>query len=85
VEKQKELQYTKALSKNKAEGSSRPYHFDVLAQLANIAAKITLYKFLRLFKSTKKALREALTDAEAFMAQNLAELEKDEENCLYAS
>jgi len=50
VEKQKEFWYAKALSKDKAEGSSRPYHFDVLTQLANIPARITLYEFLRLSK-----------------------------------
>jgi len=74
VEKQKELWYAKALSKDKAEGSSRPYHFDVLAQLANIPARITLYELLRLPKSTREALRETLADAEVFMAQILAEL-----------
>ena len=30
VKKQKELQYAKAVLKDKAEGSSTPYHFDVL-------------------------------------------------------
>jgi len=39
-----------------------------LAQLANIPARITLYEFLRLSKSTKEALREALANAEAFIA-----------------
>jgi len=48
VEKQKELRYSKALPKDKAEGSSAPYHFDVLAQLANILTRITLYELLRL-------------------------------------
>ena len=86
MEKQKELRYTKTLLKYKAEGSSVPYRFDVLAQLANIPARITLYELLRLSKSTKGALGEALADVEAFMAQILAKLEeKDEENCLHAS
>jgi len=31
VEQQKELRYAKALPKDKAEGSSTPYHFDILA------------------------------------------------------
>jgi len=35
VEKQKELRYAKALPKEKSEGSSAPYRFDVLTQLAN--------------------------------------------------
>jgi len=68
MEKQKELRYAKALPKDKVEGSSAPYCFDVLAQLANISIRITLYELLRLSKSTREALREALADAEAFMA-----------------
>ena len=68
MEKQKELQYSKALPKDKAEGHSAPYRFDVFAQLANISAMITLYELPRLSKSTREALREALADAEAFMA-----------------
>ena len=48
VEKQKELRYAKVLSKDKAEGSSKHYHVDVLAQLANILARITLYELLKL-------------------------------------
>jgi len=67
VEKQKEIRYFKALPKDKAEGTSAPYRFDVLAQLANIPARITLYEILRLLKSTREALREALTNAEVFM------------------
>ena len=62
VKKQKKLRYTKALSKDKARGSLRPYHFNVLAQLANISARIILYEFLRLSKSTREALREALVE-----------------------
>ena len=73
VEKQKEFRYAKALSKDKAEGSSRPYHFDVLAQLTNIPTRITLYELLRLSKSTIEALREDLADAEVFMARILTE------------
>jgi len=84
VEKQKELRYAKVLRKNKAEGSLAPYYFDVLAQLANIPARITLYELLRLSKSIREALREALADAEDFMSRILAELEEDEEDCLHA-
>ena len=73
VEKQKEIQYAKAFPKDKAEGSSPPYHFDILAQLANIPARITLYELLRLSKSTREALRDALVDAEVFLAQIPAE------------
>jgi len=82
VQKQKEIRYAKALPKDKAKGTPVPYCFDVLAQLANILARITLYELLRLSKST----REALADAEVFMTQILAEpKEEDKEDCLYAS
>ena len=54
VEKQKELRYVKALLKSGA-GPSTLFCFDVLAQLANIPARITLYELLRLFKSTSDA------------------------------
>ena len=68
MKKQKELCYVKALQK----GGMRLlnlFRFDVIAQLANIPARITLYELLRLFKSTRDALREALADAEIFMSQ----------------
>ena len=69
VEKQKELQFSRVLSKDIAEGSTTPYRFDVLAQLANIPTRITLYELLRLSKSTREALQEALANAEVFMTQ----------------
>jgi len=53
VKKQKELRYAKTLLKDKAKGSLAPYRFDVLAQLANIPARIALFELLRLSKSTK--------------------------------
>ena len=82
MEKQKEIRYAKALPKDKAEGTSATYCFDVLAQLANISARITIYELLRLSKST----REALADAKVFMARILAESqEEDEEDYLHAS
>ena len=77
VEKQKELQYAKSLLKDKAKGA--PYHFDVLAELVNIPVRITLYEFLRLSKSTRKALREALANIETFMARILAKPEDEDE------
>ena len=73
----------KALQKDKAEGSSTPFCFDILAQLANIPTRVTLCELLRLSKSTREALREALPDSEAFIAQTPARREKeDEEHCL---
>ena len=62
-----------SLSEGQVEGSSAPYRFDVLAQLANILARITLYELLRLSKSTREALRGDLADAEVFMTQISAE------------
>jgi len=57
-----------------------------LAQLADIPARITLYELLRLSKSTREALREALADAEAFIARIPAKPnEQDKENCLHTS
>ena len=86
VEKQKGIWYAKALPKDKVEETSAPYRFDILSQLANIPARVTLYELLRLSKSTREALREALADAEIFMVRILAEpQEKDEEDCLHAS
>jgi len=85
VDKQKKLHYAKALQKDVA----RPltlFHFDVLPQLANIPTRITLYELLRLFKSTRKALREVLADSEIFLAQipTIPE-EKDNRHCHQAS
>ena len=83
VEKQKETRFSRALQKGIAEGSTTPYRFDVLAQLANIPARITLYELLRLSKSTREALQEALANAEVFMTQ--VPKEEDVENCLHTS
>jgi len=47
-----------------------------MTQLANIPAGITLYKLLRLFKSTRDALREALADGEIFMTRFLLYAER---------
>jgi len=85
VEKQKELGYVKALLKNGV-GPSTPFRFDILAQLANIPTRITLYDLLKLFKSTRDALRKALADAEVFITQIPATCqEKDDNHCHHAS
>ena len=83
VEKQKETRFSRALQRGIAGGSSAPYRFDVLAQLANIPARITLYELLRLSKSTREALQEALANAEVFMTQ--VPKEEDVEDCLPVS
>jgi len=51
------------LSKGEARPST-PFRFDVLTQLANIPTRIILYELLKLSKSTREALREALADSE---------------------
>ena len=68
-EKPKEVRYNKPLHKGKAIEVSQPYRFDIINQLANIPARITIYALLRLSKSTREALREALADAEVFVTQ----------------
>ena len=63
-----------------------PSVFDVLAQLANILTRITFYELLRLFKSTRDVLREALADAEIFATQVPAICEeKDDNHCNHTS
>lgn len=55
------------------------------AQLANISARITMHELLKLSKSTRKALRKALSDAEAFMAQIPADLQQEDLESLHTS
>nr|ABD63076.1 hypothetical protein 17.t00003 [Asparagus officinalis] len=65
--KGKELCYNKALRKDVLESLKGPFQFDVLAQLGNIPARITLFVLLRLSRSTREAFREALADNETFL------------------
>jgi len=44
-----------------------PFRFDILAQLANIPARITIHELLRLSKQTREALRDALANSESFL------------------
>lgn len=46
-----------------ADGLSQPFHFDVLSQLFNILARITLYELLKMFQETREVLKKALPDA----------------------
>src|SRR4051812_40106806 len=69
AEKPREVRYNRPLNKGKADEVSQPFRFDIINQLANIPARITLYELLRLSKSTREALREALADAEVFVTQ----------------
>ena len=69
LEKPSEVRYNRPLNKGKAVEVSQAFHFDIINQLANILARITIYELLRLSKSTREALREALADAEFFVTQ----------------
>ena len=81
----KELRYVKAPQKGSVEPST-PFHFVVLAQLTNIPPRITLYELLRLSKSTRDALREALADAKIFITQIPAMSgEEDDRHCHHTS
>ena len=44
-----------------------PFRFDILAQLANIPARITIHELLRLLKERREALRNALANSESFL------------------
>src|SRR4051812_28499057 len=68
-EKLREVRYNRPLNKGKAIKVSQPFRFDIINQLANIPARITLYELLKLSKLTREALREALADAEVFVTQ----------------
>jgi len=57
------------LKKNPSQGLNTPFRFDILAQLANIPGRITLYKLLCLSKEIREALRDELADSESFLAQ----------------
>jgi len=56
-----------------------PFRFDILAQLANIPTRITLDELLKLSKSTREALREALADSEVFLTQIPATPEEEDD------
>jgi len=68
------------MSKLFSVGPSTPFYFDVMAQLANIPARITLYELLRFFKSTRDGLKEAFIDAKVFMTQIPVKCEEEEGN-----
>src|SRR5204863_2064297 len=68
-EKPREVRYNRPLNNGKAVEVSQPFRFDIINQLANIPARITLYELLKLSKSTREALKEALADAKVFVTQ----------------
>lgn len=65
-ERESNLRHAQLLNKDHIKGSLRSFRFDILAQLANIPTRITLYKLLKLSTDIPEALREALVDADAF-------------------
>ena len=68
-EKKKKVWFDMTLKKNSSQGLNTPFHFDILAQLANIPAHITLHELLHFSKKTREALRDALADSESFLMQ----------------
>ena len=67
-EKQKGIRFDESLKKNPSRGLNTPFRFDILTQLANIPAHITLHKLLCLSKKKmKEALRDTLADSESFL------------------
>jgi len=52
-ENQKEVLFDKALKKTPSQGINAPFGFNILAQLANILARITLHELLRLSKEMR--------------------------------
>ncbi|MFG1569928.1 hypothetical protein ACDT16_13665 [Staphylococcus aureus] len=71
VEKQKlkEVRFDKPLRKDAAVGAIKPYNFDILAQLANTPARLSLFELLRLSKEMRNVLSEALQNADSFLSQ----------------
>src|SRR3954462_3260867 len=67
--KPREFRYNRPFNEGKAIEVSQPFRFDIINQLANILARITLYELLKLSKSTREALREALADLEVFVTE----------------
>jgi len=65
--RQKEVRFDKSLKKDPSKGLNAPFCFDILVQLANILAHMTLYELLRLSKETREAFRDALTGSKTFL------------------
>ena len=63
----REVRFDHVLKKPSGPGLDMPFRFDILAQLANTPARITIHELLRLSKETREALRDALADSESFL------------------
>jgi len=66
-EKQKEVRFEHVLKKPSGLGFNISFRFDILAQLANIPARITIHELLHLSKKTREALRDTLANSESFL------------------
>jgi len=66
-EKQKVVRFDRMLKKPSGSRLDAPFCFDILTQLANIPAQITIYELLRLSKETREVLRNALANSESFL------------------
>jgi len=66
---QDEFHFEKTLKKNPSQGLNAPFLFDILAQLTNISAHITLHELLHLSNEMRETLRDALADSESFLTQ----------------
>ena len=82
VEKKKEIWYAKALQKDNAKRPSTLYRFEVLAQLANVLARIALWASETL-QVNKRSYQKSSSWRRGFIAQILAGLkEEDDGHCL---
>jgi len=70
------------LNRPSGPGLDIPFDFDILAQLANIPARITIQELLRLSKEIREALRDALADSESFLTY-MQEVSQDDIQPLY--
>ena len=81
-EKQKEVWFDRVLKRPSGPRLDIPFRFDILAQLANIPARITIHELLRLLKEIREALRNALDDSESFLTHMLRPLKMTVNPCV---
>src|SRR3954466_4038597 len=66
VKKQKHLRFSSPLLPSDGGQPATVFRFDILKQLAQIPTRITLLELLKLSKTIREALREALANADTF-------------------
>ena len=76
-EKQKEVRFDRVLRKILGPGLDAHFRFDILAQLADIPARITIHELLRFSKETREALRDPLANLELFLI-HMPEVSEDD-------